>query len=86
MALRFHGGRDSLVVKVTDLWLVCHDFESEPLKTRRVEELAYFKSVEVQTFSRDAVGEVRRGGASSSVVLLFNHGSKLRGPSPKALE
>ncbi|GFW11462.1 HTH_Tnp_Tc3_2 domain-containing protein [Trichonephila clavipes] len=43
------------------------------------------KSVEAEMSSRWCGVVVRRGGASSGVVHVTDHGSKLRGPSPKAL-
>ncbi|GFX50096.1 hypothetical protein TNCV_2375851 [Trichonephila clavipes] len=45
-------GHGSPVVKVTDSWLVCHEFEPEQLKTRRVEKLMHVKSVGTQRSSR----------------------------------
>ncbi|GFX76030.1 uncharacterized protein TNCV_3718011 [Trichonephila clavipes] len=56
-----------------------------PLKTRRVGERCTLNLSRVQTSSRWCGVVVRRGGASSGVVTSFDHGSKLSGPSPKAL-
>ncbi|GFX69308.1 hypothetical protein TNCV_3564841 [Trichonephila clavipes] len=49
-----------------------------PLKTRRVGQQCTLKRPPVCVI-------VIRGGANSGVVHDFDYGSKLRGPSPKAL-
>ncbi|GFU20162.1 hypothetical protein TNCV_2557521 [Trichonephila clavipes] len=62
---------DSLVVKVTNSWLACYEFDLVPLKIHHVERAAaHIKSVEAQTPSRWCGAEVRRGGASSGVILV----------------
>ncbi|GFV95417.1 uncharacterized protein TNCV_4574191 [Trichonephila clavipes] len=55
-----------------------------PLKTRRVGQRCTLNLSRAETSSRWCGVVVRRGGASSGVVHV-DHGSKLRGPSPKAL-
>ncbi|GFY17142.1 hypothetical protein TNCV_1089181 [Trichonephila clavipes] len=39
----YRRGRDSLVIMVSNSWLMCHELEA-----RRVESLKYVKSVEAQ--------------------------------------
>ncbi|GFV51529.1 hypothetical protein TNCV_2908321 [Trichonephila clavipes] len=65
-------GHCSLVVKVTDSWLACHEFEPE---------------LNLLRLKRPPVGmEVRRGDVRSQVSSSsFDQGSKSRGPVPKAL-
>ncbi|GFU31511.1 transposable element Tc1 transposase [Trichonephila clavipes] len=55
-----------------------------PLKTRRVGQRCTLNLSRAETSSRWCGVVVRRGGASSGVAS-HDHGSKLRGPSPKAL-
>ncbi|GFW18699.1 uncharacterized protein TNCV_1369531 [Trichonephila clavipes] len=54
-----------------------------PLKTRLVGQRCTLNLTRAKPSSRWCGVVVRRRGASSGVVL--DHGSKLRGPSPKAL-
>ncbi|GFT34011.1 hypothetical protein TNCV_4384631 [Trichonephila clavipes] len=65
-------GRGSQVVKVADSWPACHEFEPEPLKTRRIVELMRVKSVGAQTSSRWCGAKVWRGreGVGSGVILV----------------
>ncbi|GFU01804.1 uncharacterized protein TNCV_1523101 [Trichonephila clavipes] len=56
-----------------------------PLKTRRVGQRCTLNLSRAETSSRWCGVVVRRGSASSGVVHVTDHGSKLRGPSPKAL-
>ncbi|GFY25098.1 hypothetical protein TNCV_2692891 [Trichonephila clavipes] len=59
------GNRGRLVVKVTDSWTACHEFE--PLMTHCVEELMDIKFVWAQTSYRYMV---YRRGASSGAILV----------------
>ncbi|GFX64786.1 uncharacterized protein TNCV_4682611 [Trichonephila clavipes] len=69
--------------------VACFDTGSSPvpLKTRRVGQRCTLNLSRAETSSRWCGVVVRRGGASSGVVhgSKLDHGSKLRGPSPKAL-
>ncbi|GFS52120.1 uncharacterized protein TNCV_1105211 [Trichonephila clavipes] len=56
-----------------------------PLKTRRVGQRCTLNLSRAEMSSRWCGVVVRRGGASSGVVHVLDHGSKLRGPLPKAL-
>ncbi|GFU30199.1 uncharacterized protein TNCV_3625331 [Trichonephila clavipes] len=56
-----------------------------PLKTRRVGQRCTLNLSRAETSSRWCGVVVRRGGASSGASTSLDHGSKLRGPSPKAL-
>ncbi|GFX12113.1 hypothetical protein TNCV_2998961 [Trichonephila clavipes] len=80
-----YDGRNSLVIKATDSWLACHEFESTTTEDPPCNRVMHVKSVDAPTSSRWCVGEVRREGAAQ-VSSSLNHDSKLRGPSPKALE
>ncbi|GFX15511.1 uncharacterized protein TNCV_3304401 [Trichonephila clavipes] len=62
-----------------------HVMSSSPvsLKTLRVGQRCTLDLSRAQMSSRGVV--VRRGGAISGVSLSLDHGSKLRGPSPKVL-
>ncbi|GFV39473.1 uncharacterized protein TNCV_4796701 [Trichonephila clavipes] len=55
-----------------------------PLKTRRVGQRCTINLSRAETSSRWCGVELGEG-ASSGVVPSLDHGSKLRGPSPKAL-
>ncbi|GFY16592.1 hypothetical protein TNCV_2787191 [Trichonephila clavipes] len=86
-----HKGKDrgSLVVKVTDSWMACHEFEPSPAvdPSCRGGEAMHVKSIDAQTSSRDGVvwkfGEGVPAHVSSSSL---DRGSKERGSSPKVLE
>ncbi|GFX50292.1 uncharacterized protein TNCV_2892091 [Trichonephila clavipes] len=56
-----------------------------PPKTLRVEQRCTLNLSRAETSSRWCGVVVRSGDASSGVVPVLDHGSKLRGPSPKAL-
>ncbi|GFU77501.1 uncharacterized protein TNCV_3498741 [Trichonephila clavipes] len=56
-----------------------------PLTTRRVGQQCTLNLSRAETSSRWCGVVVRRGGASSGVATSLDHGSNLRGPSPKAL-
>ncbi|GFT38996.1 hypothetical protein TNCV_3690881 [Trichonephila clavipes] len=79
-------GRCSLVVKVTNSWSAYHEFEpctaEDPLCTGAM----HVKSVETLTSSRWCSVEVGRGVSIQVSSSSLDRGSKLRGPSPKALE
>ncbi|GFU97848.1 hypothetical protein TNCV_4494421 [Trichonephila clavipes] len=72
----------SLVVKVSDLWLVCHEFEPSTKEDPPFTGAMPVKSVEAQTSSRCCGVVVRREGASSGVVVR----SLGHGPTPKPRE
>ncbi|GFX03356.1 hypothetical protein TNCV_3555821 [Trichonephila clavipes] len=57
----------------TDSWQACHKFESSAAEDP------------LCRISRWCGVVVRRGGARSAVSLSLDHGSKLRGPLPKAV-
>ncbi|GFW63789.1 uncharacterized protein TNCV_3743971 [Trichonephila clavipes] len=57
-----------------------------PLKTRRVEQRCTLNLSRAETSFRRCGVVVRRGGVPAQVSSTsLDHGSKLRGPSPKAL-
>ncbi|GFX44973.1 hypothetical protein TNCV_3430221 [Trichonephila clavipes] len=77
----------SLLAKETDSWPTCHEFESSTSEDPRCRESMYVKYVEVETSSSHCVvWKLGEGSASSDVVFVTRTGSKLRGPSAKALE
>ncbi|GFV23855.1 hypothetical protein TNCV_960491 [Trichonephila clavipes] len=80
------GGQGNLVVKVTDSWPACHEFEPSINEKLPCRGEMYVKSVKAQRSFRWCGLEVRRGGTSSGVIQSFDHGSKFKGPSSKALE
>ncbi|GFW91767.1 hypothetical protein TNCV_3400271 [Trichonephila clavipes] len=55
------GGIGSLVVKVTDSWLACHEFEPSVTENPPCRGM-HIKSVEAQTSSRWCDEGIRRGG------------------------
>ncbi|GFW72855.1 hypothetical protein TNCV_1266981 [Trichonephila clavipes] len=80
------GDRGSLMVKITDSWLSCHEFEPSTTKDPPCREAMRVKSVESSnvlllvwygSWERDVPVQV----SSSSL----GYGSKLRGPSQKAI-
>ncbi|GFU82159.1 uncharacterized protein TNCV_4466101 [Trichonephila clavipes] len=80
------------VVKVSDYVRHIMSSSQVPLKTRRVRQRSTLNLSRAETSSRLWGAVVRRRGASSGVVHVkitstsgVVHGSKLRGPSPKAL-
>ncbi|GFW62371.1 hypothetical protein TNCV_290451 [Trichonephila clavipes] len=56
-----------------------------PQKTRRVGQRCKLNLSRAEMSSHWCGVVVRRGGDSSGVALVFDHTSKLRGPSLKAL-
>ncbi|GFU78512.1 hypothetical protein TNCV_2301241 [Trichonephila clavipes] len=83
------NGIVNLAVKVTDSWAACHEFKTKvvPLKSHRVGAM-HIKFVEAHTSSRLNGVEAKRGRKFPAQVVSssLDHGSELRGPSPKALE
>ncbi|GFY33219.1 hypothetical protein TNCV_1240701 [Trichonephila clavipes] len=82
----YHSGRSSLVVKTKDSWLACHDFECSIAENPLCRGIRC--ELNVSKLKRHPVGVVwklgERGAAQVS-SSTFGYGSKLRGPSPKAL-
>ncbi|GFW39755.1 hypothetical protein TNCV_4522451 [Trichonephila clavipes] len=84
------GGLGSRVVKVSDRGWPYHEFEPSTTKDPPCRDAMHVKSVRAQTSSSKCGVVVRRRCTSllttSSVSSSsLDHGSKLRGPSPKAL-
>ncbi|GFW19886.1 hypothetical protein TNCV_3561891 [Trichonephila clavipes] len=71
-----NSGRGSLVVKVTNSWLACQEFESSTAEDQM--ELMHVKYVEGQTFSRLCGVE----GCGSPVVKVSDHGRHVMSSSP----
>ncbi|GFT30560.1 hypothetical protein TNCV_4287021 [Trichonephila clavipes] len=61
LALTPLGGRGSLVVKVTDSWPACHEFEPSTTEHPPCTTALRVKSVEAQTPTRWSGVEIRRG-------------------------
>ncbi|GFU59601.1 hypothetical protein TNCV_3185721 [Trichonephila clavipes] len=78
------AARGSLVVKVTESWLACHELKPCSIEDPPCWGLMHIKYVEAQMFSRWCGIKVRRGVVPDQ-VLSSDHGSKLRIPSPKSL-
>ncbi|GFT24889.1 uncharacterized protein TNCV_3021731 [Trichonephila clavipes] len=77
---------DSPVVKVSDIGRHVMSSSPVPLKTSHVGERCTLNLSRAQTSSSLCGVGVRRRGASSQLSSSsLDHGSKLRGPSPKAL-
>ncbi|GFX57480.1 uncharacterized protein TNCV_3051311 [Trichonephila clavipes] len=76
------GGCGSRVVKVAGL---ITNSSPVPLKTHRVRKRCTLNLSRAQTSSRWCGVVVRRGGRGASSSTSLDHGSKLRGPSLKAL-
>ncbi|GFU83249.1 uncharacterized protein TNCV_3738601 [Trichonephila clavipes] len=84
--MQLFSGRGSLVVKVSDRGWHVTNSSPLPLKTRRVGARCTLNLLRAQASSRWCGVIVRRGGAPAQVSFSsLDHGSKLRGPSPKAL-
>ncbi|GFT84691.1 hypothetical protein TNCV_2767101 [Trichonephila clavipes] len=81
-----HGLR--LVVKVTDSWPACHEFEPNTAEDPTCKGAMHVRSVEDQTFFLWCGVEVGRGATSSCVALVEFHslGSKLHSPLPNVFE
>ncbi|GFW80661.1 hypothetical protein TNCV_3235131 [Trichonephila clavipes] len=71
-------GRGSLVVKVTDSWQACHEFEPSTAENTQYRGGRY--TLNMSKLRPPPAGEVGEGTANSSDVL--DRGSKLRDPSP----
>ncbi|GFT17482.1 netrin receptor UNC5B [Trichonephila clavipes] len=77
-------------VKIASQWLRyptmagCHEFDQVPLKTRRVGQRCTLNLSRAETSSRWCGVVVRRGVPAQVSSTSLDHGSKLRGPSPKA--
>ncbi|GFU78164.1 hypothetical protein TNCV_1026971 [Trichonephila clavipes] len=72
------------MVKATDSWLACHEFEPSATGDPSCKGVMYVKSVEAQTSSCWCGVEVKRGMPVQASYLLLDHGSKLRSLPPKA--
>ncbi|GFV66613.1 hypothetical protein TNCV_1612221 [Trichonephila clavipes] len=79
--------RGSLVVKVTDSWPACHEFEPNTVEDPPCSEAMDVKFIESSNVLPCGgvwySGEVVPAQVSSTSL---DHGSKLRSSSPKALE
>ncbi|GFU78671.1 uncharacterized protein TNCV_2302821 [Trichonephila clavipes] len=73
------------MVKVSDHGWLATSSSPVPLKTRRVGERYTLNLSRAQTSSRWRGVVVRRGVPAQVSSSSLDHGSKLRGPSPKAL-
>ncbi|GFT84034.1 hypothetical protein TNCV_1149321 [Trichonephila clavipes] len=80
-------GHGSLVVKVTDSWLVCHEFEPSTVQDSSCRGMPmHVEYGEARMSSYWCGVEVRRGGVPAQVSSSpLDHGSKLRVLSPKVL-
>ncbi|GFU14346.1 hypothetical protein TNCV_2916141 [Trichonephila clavipes] len=72
------------MVKITDSWLACHEFESSTAEGLRVRGWCTLNLWKLKRPHVGVVGKLGEGDARSCVVL--DYGLKLRGSSPKALE
>ncbi|GFX33747.1 hypothetical protein TNCV_3961561 [Trichonephila clavipes] len=80
-------GCGSLVVKITDFWLTSHEFEPSTAEDPPCRE--HKCTLNMSRLKRPPIGEVWKFGERVAVQvssLSLDHGSKFRGPSPKALE
>ncbi|GFT65849.1 hypothetical protein TNCV_2560131 [Trichonephila clavipes] len=82
--LQHKQGRGSRVVYVSDRGLPCHEFKPSTTKDPPFRAAMHVKSGSTETSSRWCGVGVREGAALMSSTSL-DRGSKLRGPSPKAL-
>ncbi|GFU73570.1 hypothetical protein TNCV_3360101 [Trichonephila clavipes] len=80
-----NGGRGSRVVKVSDSGWPCHEFEPSTTKDPPCRAAMHVKSVESSNVLSWCGMVVRRGVPAQVSSTSLDHGSKLRGPSPKAL-
>ncbi|GFW97509.1 hypothetical protein TNCV_4991841 [Trichonephila clavipes] len=70
MTHKFSSGSSSLVVKVTDMWLVCHEFKPSTVEEPPCREEGCC-SLNLSKLKPPPVGvEVRKGNAISGVVLI----------------
>ncbi|GFV16457.1 hypothetical protein TNCV_1526031 [Trichonephila clavipes] len=77
------GGRGGQVVKITDLWSACHEFEPSTTEDPPCGEAMHVKFVETLNVSPFVWWDVLEEGVS---CLSLDHGPKLLGTSPKAFE
>ncbi|GFX71040.1 uncharacterized protein TNCV_3648051 [Trichonephila clavipes] len=75
----------SAVVRVSDHGMHVMSSSPVPLKTRRVGQRCTLNLSRAETSSRWCGVVVRRGVPAQVLSTLLDHGSKLSGPSPKAL-
>ncbi|GFX59040.1 uncharacterized protein TNCV_3814741 [Trichonephila clavipes] len=78
-------GYGSPVVKVSDHGRYVMSSSPVPLKTRREGNQCALNLSRAETSSRWCSVVVRRAGPAQVSSTPLDHGSKLRGPSPKAL-
>ncbi|GFX10008.1 uncharacterized protein TNCV_4101471 [Trichonephila clavipes] len=78
-------GCGSPVVKVSDQGRHVMSSSPVPLKTRRVRQRCTLNLSRAEASSRWYGAVVRRGVPAQVSSTSLDHGSKLRGPSPKAL-
>ncbi|GFW24173.1 hypothetical protein TNCV_1847321 [Trichonephila clavipes] len=64
-------GRNSLEIKVTDLWLACHEFETSATEDPPYEEGR--SSLNISMLKRWCGVKIRRGITNSSVSLVLKH-------------
>ncbi|GFW28460.1 hypothetical protein TNCV_4641251 [Trichonephila clavipes] len=82
----FKIGRGCLVVKVTDSWQVCHEFDPGITKGQLCRgNLSMLTMSGLKCPPIGVVLKLREGGFSELSSPSFDHGSELRGSSPKAL-
>ncbi|GFV54446.1 hypothetical protein TNCV_2865301 [Trichonephila clavipes] len=75
-----HGGRVCLVVKVTDSWLACHEFQPSTAENPTC------RGRGLKCHPVGVMWKLGEEGNSSDASLPLAHGSKLRDSSPRALE
>ncbi|GFW97413.1 hypothetical protein TNCV_4990901 [Trichonephila clavipes] len=85
------NSRDSLVVKVTDSWLACHEFEPSTAEGACSVMQRERCTLNMWKLKCPSIGVVRKLGGKRCLCLgvtssSLGHGSKLRGPSPKPPE
>ncbi|GFW29503.1 hypothetical protein TNCV_744451 [Trichonephila clavipes] len=83
---RIQSGCGSRVVKVSDRGWPCHEFEPSTTKVPPCRGAMYVKSVESSNVLLLVwCGSWERAVLAQVSSTSLDHGSKLRGPSPKAL-
>ncbi|GFW51721.1 uncharacterized protein TNCV_1186531 [Trichonephila clavipes] len=85
LLLQLLEGCGSPVVKVSNLGRHVLSSSPVPLKTRRVGQRCTLNLSRTETSSRWCGVVARRGGCQLVSSTSLDHGSNLRGPSPKAL-
>ncbi|GFX60031.1 hypothetical protein TNCV_4557121 [Trichonephila clavipes] len=84
-----YGGYGSLVVKVMGSLLACHEFEPSTTENPPYRGAMHVKSIESSNVLPLVWCKSWERGASSAAQVSsssLDHGSKLRGPSPKAFD